>query len=353
MIDILDLTDNNQVDTYNKALNEIGISPYYLVDFYKGFASGLNDLLTLIVKEESFLFILPGYKRSIKGFEDYFDFISPYGYSGPLISKNASHGFISNAWAQVQEYFLTTNIISCFLRLSLDNEVPLFPGLINPTMLNIKGKIVEEPEQWRLYENKVRKNVKRAKSNNLVFAIKGGSEVTPLEMQDFHNIYVQTMTRTNAANSFFYPLQTFEDFALNSGNFCCFSFIYDSGTVVSCEMTLHSNECMYSFLGGTLEESFDKRPNDLLKHELINWGRNNGYKYFILGGGFGSNDGIFRYKKSFFPYDVVDYCTGRWIINEDRYSEIVEYWFKKNANSGNIKELQEKDFFPEYRKFIF
>ena len=102
-----------------------------------------------------------------------------------------------------------------------------------------------------------------------------------------------------------------------------------------------------------LGDYFEKRPNDLLKSELIKWARTNEIKYFVLGGGYGSEDGIFRYKKAFFPNDVVDFNTGRWVINNQLYSEIlIEAKAKYEAENGVSEEFNEKDFFPAYRKYM-
>ena len=73
------------------------------------------------------------------------------------------------------------------------------------------------------------------------------------------------------------------------------------GRVVSTELVFVAAEHVYSFLGGTLTEALELRANDLLKHEIIRWARDAGRKTFVLGGGYGAADGIFRYKLSFAP----------------------------------------------------
>ena len=118
-------------------------------------------------------------------------------------------------------------------------------------------------------------------------------------------------------------------------------------------MALISDDSIFSFLGGTLSDSFEKRPNDYLKFELINWARMNGIKFFVLGGGYGSEDGIFNYKKAFFPNDVVDYYTGRWIISAQIYTDILDDVRTKYEAENSISEVfNNKDFFPAYRKYM-
>ena len=97
------------------------------------------------------------------------------------------------------------------------------------------------------------------------------------------------------------------------------------------------NENLYSFLGGTLSDYFAYRPNDFLKYSIIKWGIENHYKRFILGGGHGTEDGIFKYKKSFAPHDgCTPFYVGKRIINESIYNNLSD---SKNKS----------DFFPLYR----
>ena len=101
---------------------------------------------------------------------------------------------------------------------------------------------------------------------------------------------------------------------------------------------------LYSFLGGTLAEAFAERPNDLLKHEIILWGRQAGKRAFVLGGGFAPDDGIYRYKKSFAPNGSAPFCVGRRIHNAAAYTRLIES--RRRWQSGWAPR---NGYFPEYR----
>jgi len=354
MIEIFDLRKPVHRQMYNEALWSISYKrPYDSLDFYYNFSNGFDSLICICYKEFENTFLLPGYLRPIPGTNALMDFISPYGYSGPIISNKVDDSFIKNAWRETEKYFKSVNTVSCFLRLALDSQVSGFPGEIYPTMKNIKGEILNEERQWLEFDHKVRKNVNKALREGLESKIIFGSELSENDLSNFFDIYKNTMARNNAQNNFFYSIEAFKNFAAESGDICLFSFIYDKKKAISVEMALISDDSIFSFLGGTLSESFEKRPNDLLKFELINWARNNKIKYFVLGGGYGTEDGIFRYKKAFFPKDVVDYYTGRWIISQQFYDNIskdtkIEYI----ANNDFSEEFELKDFFPSYRKYM-
>ena len=65
-------------------------------------------------------------------------------------------------------------------------------------------------------------------------------------------------------------------------------------------------------------------------------------------GGHGSNDNIYRYKKSFAPTGIVPFYTGTRIINEKLYYLIIENKktiYKQEGIEWNPKE----GYFPAYR----
>jgi len=354
MIEILDLNVITHRQKYKEALMSLGSKrPYDSLDFFLNFSNGFEKLICIYYKESDKLFLLPGYLKPIPGFDGFNDFSSPYGYSGPIISKNADEDFIRTAWREIEKYFKSVNTISCFLRLALDSQIVGFQGEIHSTMKNIKGKILSEESQWLEFDHKVRKNVNKAIREDLEIKIVYGYELSEKDLLDFYTIYKDTMVRNNAQTNFYYSLETFKNFVNGSGDLCIFSFIYDKNKAISVEMALISDDSIFSFLGGTLSESFDKRPNDFLKIGLINWARTHNIKYFVLGGGYGCEDGIFKYKKAFFPNDVVDYYTGRWIISHQIYDQVLqEAKSKYKAKNDFSEEFESKDFFPGYRKYI-
>ena len=149
----------------------------------------------------------------------------------------------------------------------------------------------------------------------------------------------------------YYSLNDFKKFISLNEEHLAICSVYFENTIVSSELLLISKDSIYSFLGGTDEKYFEKRPNDFLKVEALNWARNQGKKYYVLGGGYGLEDGIFKYKKGFFPNDVVNYYTGRKILNKTIYDQLVRKISLLRQDKG-LEELNTKDdtFFPLYSK---
>ncbi|WP_282016617.1 GNAT family N-acetyltransferase [Marinifilum flexuosum] len=330
------------------------IEPYYLIDFIDVFGEGMNNLICYYLdstnKEP---IILVGYLKPTRINDDNkitYDFITPYGYNGPLYSKNITKLEVREFWNYVDQWNKDNNVISEFVRFDLFGNQRYYNGEVYPTMLNVKGKILNEDSQWNSFDRKVRKNVNRAKRENLTCKVNYGIfEDTVIE--EFYSIYIDTMKRTNAQDKFFYTIEGFKKFIYNNPSYCAICNIYFSNVCVSSELLLVSKESVYSFLGGTDPNYFDKRPNDYLKYEVINWARSEMKLYYVLGGGYGYEDGIFKYKKCFFPNDVVQYSTGRKIIDKDEYVKLLAQVNKLRVNANKEKlNLDDDSFFPLYNK---
>ena len=89
------------------------------------------------------------------------------------------------------------------------------------------------------------------------------------------------------------------------------AYVVHEGKIISTELVIYGTENAYSYLGGTDRDYFDVRPNDYLKYEIIKWAKAKGLKNFVLGGGYGADDGIFQYKLCLAPHGEYDFYIGR------------------------------------------
>jgi lipid II:glycine glycyltransferase (peptidoglycan interpeptide bridge formation enzyme) len=329
--------------------------PYSQLDYLDIFSEGLENLVCFsgFNKEINSNVFLLGHLNPIRIGEEkakYFDITTPYGYSGPISSKNALESDIIAFWKNLDNWYLVNNVVSEFVRFNLSNNHLNYSGEVFQTMLNIKGEIINEELQWKSFDRKVRKNVNRAKREKLCSDIYF-MNIADDEISNFYNIYINTMVRTNASEKFYYSLEAFKRFIKSNDQHCAICTVYFNQIAIASELVLISKDSIYSFLGGTDEDFFDKRPNDFLKVELINWARKKNIKFYILGGGYGIEDGIFKYKKGFFPSDLVNYYTGRKIINKKVYKQLVTKASNfRLAKGSNKLDIGDDTFFPLYRK---
>lgn len=356
MIRVLDLTSNEEIKEYNDILiRNKNQNPFFLYDYFKTFSSNKGKLISFLYYDECFEcnIVMPGYLTAVNINNvktDYYHFSSPYGYTGHLILNYKTEDIIKKFWNEINQWYIEHNVVSEFIRFDLFSNYKMYDSNLHNTMLNIKGRITDEDYQWKSFDHKVRKNVNKALKEGLKCEIYY-LDIPDIEIDKFYEVYIKTMNRTNANRSFFYEITEFKKFIYNNLNFNILCNIYYNNKVISSELVLVSNNAIYSFLGGTDENYFDKRPNDLLKFELINWARRNNKDFYILGGGYGYEDGIFKYKKSFFPNDVVTFYTGRKIVNLEKYLELV-----KQNNDFRISKLlnplsiEDDSFFPIFNK---
>lgn len=356
MLNIHKLNTLSEIETYKSLLVLLDNSqPYALPDYFDVFCGGLENLVyfNFVSETSGSTILMPGYLKPIAiagEFTGYFDFITPYGYSGPLYSSAVQPSDIKEFWEEVDEWYKQNNIVTEFVRFNLSGNHEFYSGSIFPTMLNIKGKILSEAEQWTSFDAKVRKNVNRAKRENLSSKVFHGN-IEHNKIAEFHEIYIKTMKRTEAKEIFFYSLEQFEKFIENNSRYVAICTVYSEEIPISSELLLVSNDTIFSFLGGTDDTYFDKRPNDFLKVEALNWARIECKEYYVLGGGYGFEDGIFKYKKAFFPDDVVSYYTGRKILNQQIYESLVlkASSVRLKSGLGNL-EFSDSSFFPLYNK---
>ncbi len=278
---------------------------------------------------------------------NYYDVITPYGYGDIYFIGN---GEFNNLLKEFQHDFhqwaLDSNVVCEFIRFDLfSKSMSEYDGEVVFNNNNVvceltKGKSVI----WKEFNPKVRRNVRKAWSNDLRVEIDYKGD----RLESFLGLYYRTMNRLNAETRYYFSKEYFQ--SLNDqlkGNYAYF-FVMKGNVEIAAELILISDDKIYYYLGGSNEEYFGLRPNDLLNYEIINWGIDNNRKYYVLGGGFHYNDKLFKYKKYFAPPSVYPYKVGMKIFNLEIYNALTKN-IKVHIDVSKIENKQNY-FFPLYRK---
>ena len=318
-------------------------------DYVQLFTKETERALCACYGDNSDFVIFPMILRSINNFEwadmdgDWCDLVSPYGYSGPFVQGNPN---AEEFWDHFDGWVAKKGVVSLFVRLSLfGNQLLAFRGNVEKKFDNVIVPLSSTIDTlWREFDHKVRKNVNRAKSENLRFVIDPCGNL----LSEFLKIYYETMERRGASIGYYFPESFFSDLTNSLPNNMCYFHIFDGDKVASTELVLISAKNVYSFLGGTSNDAFAKRPNDLLKFGIIKWAQENKKEVYVLGGGYEPDDGIFRYKRSFSPRGVVSFFVGKRIFDQDMYDKLVE--MRCSFERGSGRKWQPSDsYFPAYR----
>ena len=284
---------------------------------------------------------IPGLKSKLS--EELYDITTPYGFGGPVTSPEAGEKFREKFYQCFSLYCREKRIITEFIRFHplLENhrlwekQVPL-----TRVSSNVYVDLTRSPEElWANYDYSNRKNIKKAYREGLEVLI----EEEPFHIQDFLTIYHRTMDRNKAGDFYYFPQEFYEQLHRDlKGNFIYAHTIKD-GKIISTELLIYNERFLHSFLGGTLSDYFSYRPNNILKHEVIKWARAKGIKYFLLGGGYSDEDGIFRYKRSFSRDGVTDFYVGKKIYDEATVQRLEQLTALGERSHG-------ENYFPPYRR---
>lgn len=309
--------DVNYLNEYAKAFQLHGDGEPLLFYYDNGSTRAINVVMKRDIAEAEF------FKEELPT-NTWFDLSTPYGYGGFWL-EGEDYIAVNEAY---DRYCMDQGFVSEFVRFQLFSDYQLHYSGISETHTHNVVRTLEVPLDAMLkeFEHKVRKNLKRAVASELDIEI----DTTGERLYDFLNIYYGTMDRANATENYYFSKQFFETLNKMKDNYV-YIHVLSEGQIISTELVLYGSENCYSFLGGTNQDFFHMRPNDFLKYEIIKWAKSKGLKRFILGGGSGDDDGIFKYKKSFAPNGVCDFYIGKKIFDKGKYKKLMELRKKKQV----------------------
>lgn len=273
------------------------------------------------------------------------DVTNAYGYGGPY-AWNVEEAEAREFWSQFESWGRIVGMVSSFARLSpFAEQILPFHGETRERGPVVARSLVPSPEEiWKDYEGKVRRNVQRARREGLKILFDPRGD----RLDAFRAIYESTMDRRQAQERYYFPRSFFESIITDLSGQFLFAHVLSGGEVVSSDLILLSGERAYYFLGGTLAAAYPMRPNDLLKHETFLHCRELGKKQVLLGGGYGQDDGLLRYKRSFAPAGVMPFRVGMMTHDPQESARLVERRRQWEGGQGRTW-VPAGDFFPAYR----
>jgi len=254
-------------------------------------------------------------------------------------NDEAVHNSLKRFYKDYVQHSLDNKMVSEFIRFH-----PIFmmwerlTGLIAMDHLNDVILI-----DFKIGEDELWKNMKKGHRYNIKKSEKEGCKVTIIEsptkaeIETFSQIYKETMNRSKAGKKYYFSNEYLIDhFKLLNTILIQVEF---EGNVIGASMFMLGDNIMHYHLSGSTEIGKGIYPSNSILWEAMRFGIEKRFKYLHLGGGRGSNDNLFNFKKGFSDITYPFYI-GKIIHDQKGCDELLRRNKKANAES---------DFFPTYR----
>jgi hypothetical protein len=292
-----------------------------------------------LLETDSGSVMLPFHVREIPSEDRYFDAITPYGYGGAYSDGTLDP---SDFWRQWDAWAHETQIISLTTRRHLfDEEILPQDGTQFSPLDNVVINLERTPEEiWASFKGRARTDIRKAQKLGVTVEV----DQTGEGIEDFHEIYIETMKRNGASDYYLFGLDKIKRIVDDLGDAAVLFHAYLDGVKVASEIQLLGTKNAYYFLSGTTEAGRTSRASALIRLEAINWLHSHGNSRYVLGGGLTKDDPLFSYKKAYAPEGSVPFTID--------YREVSSSTVEEITNRRKLSEpswLPVGNYYPAYR----
>jgi hypothetical protein len=281
------------------------------------------------------------------------DLISPYGYSGPWATGDVKEVHWNSFREQFVDYAVKKNYAAEFVRFSplLEEHQKLFRLTAEGTLtswLHQDTVAIDICAGVEAYMKRSKKRHRRGvrKAQHIGYAAKvSTAEFNSLEL--FVKLYENTMRRTKAKSTYFFPIEYYEALCSGLGSHLkLVTITHPNGTLAAAALYMTWDKFLHYHLGGSADACLGDGVNDLLHHVTASWGVENGFRIQHLGGGLKNGDGLHAFKQSIGDIHLSWYL-GKATLSRNLYDKLVEIHAERQ---GVQKEaLVATGYFPAYR----
>lgn len=308
---------------------EVGSEAFYYQDIQDG-----NYLINVAIK-----------RRTPKCFWDVcetelYDLESPYGYGG-FRSNIKDKSLLEEFIKRYKEYCLKNNIVAEFYRNNPLNRFSSENTWIYDFFVEDRDTVfleINNIEELRSnYASSLKRNIKKANKNGLVFRV-----VDKNRVYDFINLYKKTMDK-NSATSFYYFNDSYFTSLVNNSNSEILG-IFKGEELVNMAIFLKSGTDIYYHLGASEPQYYSLNGNPLLFDQAADYYSKQGFAKLYLGGGATTSkeDSLLRFKQKF-SNKIAPFNISGIIFDPERYELLNSAWKNK------IAESEYKKMFLQYR----
>lgn len=278
-----------------------------------------KDLLYVYLKKP---FI---YKNDI-----YYDLLTPYGYGGIHFKMNETYyEFIEKfkIYAYKKNYLTEVIRQNPYINIYLSYDKIKTKTTFGVNLINLT---------LEKYLNNTHKDNKRgykiSNKNNLKFKMENLNEKN---ISDFINIYNKTMSNLHSEKYYYFNEKYFNSL-IKMNKYIFLASVYFKENIIACCIIFKYKKYIHYHLGGSLIEFRKLRPNNFIHIKIIEYGINNNYELYHLGGGLKDNDDLYMFKKKIANVNFL-YTIYKNVLNNNIYNDI-------------SKIYKQVDYFPIHRK---
>ncbi len=275
------------------------------------------------------------------------DVVSPYGYASMLVNEaGRDPEFLRAALDSLWDGMRRRKICSAFFRLH-----PLlcqdFPVLFPPETFVDQGETVaidlslDEGLLWKQIREAHRAAIRKCERRGYATRFVPLADV----LEDFLDVYQQTMNRVNASDTYYFGRGYFQELARIPHVHCC--VIECQGTIAAACTFFETNGIVQAHLGGTRDEFLPHSPFTMTLQRASVWAKQRGNRWLHLGGGVGSAEDKLLHFKRGFSQSRFRFLTARYIIDEAKYRDLVH--LRARAENTTEEAILASDYFPAYR----
>ena len=321
-----ELVSIHERSRWQKVLDLLRISDIYYSNQYFMAATKLDpgEPLLFYYKDHEGEIAYPFIKRRIASEEnEYFDITTPFGYGGPLTKgKKNNPLLIANFRKAFTEYCHEEKIIAEYIR--------FHPIMENAHLLKNYVKLIPLYETFSMDIHPRKKEGKKELVSGKDMETDGISKLvikklgTVRHMFEFLVLYYLTIRRREEADSYyFFTDDYFETLISSLGPNLHLFGAFQKNKMISACYVLTSKDRIYHHLESSLEDS-DTEAMKLLLLKIAEWGEENHFKSFHLGGDFkGERQQESRLKQDLSNSKPHTFYIGHHIYDEETYNRLM------------------------------
>lgn len=289
---------------------------------------------------------IPGLTKCGRGWRDA---TSVYGYPGPISSESDPPESMLRGFAtDLREELERRSVIAVFSRLNpllqQRNILTYAGGRIITKGPTVAIDLQQPPEtQFRQYRTNMQRDIRSSKEAGAVCRRDDPWKY----LNDFIDIYYETMERVGAASRYFFSADYFRRFRESLQGKAHLFVVLLGGEPICGGLFTHCQRFIQYHLGGTRTDYRHLAPTKLMFDTVRLWGNTGDASYFHLGGGVGAKeDGLFNFKLGFSNLKL-DFRVWQAVLNEQVYTSLAserQAWLNARGHS-----IIDDEYFPIYR----